>query len=144
MSPGPEPVVHVAAPADHGAVVGLLRELELDYAGRDLGCFVVAETADGIVGIAEVRDVGDAHLLSCVGVREDLQGTGLGRAVVEGALRGLRKDVWLYTLVPGFFARLGFVDAPEPPPGIPPRRIYGCEACDPSRCRAMVRRADAR
>lgn len=136
--------VRPAQPADHDDVLGLLRELELDYPLRDLARFSVAElSGEGIVGIAEVKDLGGVTLLSCVGIREDLQGTGLGRDLVRGALDGVRDDVWLYTLVPGFFAKLGFEDVPDVPPRVPPRRVYGCEGCDPATCRAMVLRSRA-
>ena len=132
-------VVRPATRADHATVSALLRDLELGWPGLDLASFVVAEVHGEVVGIAELRRFGGHLLLSSVGVREDLQGGGLGRALVEGALAGAEGDVHLYTQIPGFFAKLGF-EVVSPPPGLPPRRIYGCEGCDASRCRCMVRR----
>ena len=135
--------VRPATTADHDAVLRLLRELDLDYAERDLARFVVAESAGEVVGIAEVREFPAFCLLSCVGVREDLQGRGLGRALVLGAIAGVRKDVRLFTLVPGFFERLGVARAAQEPPGVVPRLLYRCDECRPDRCTSMVRRHDA-
>ncbi len=135
--------VRPAASRDHAAVLALLRDLELDYPARDLARFHVAERRGEVVGVAELKLSRGIGLLSCVGVREDLQGRGVGRELVARVLDGVACDVYLYTLVPGFFARLGFVDEPSPPPRLPPRAIYGCEACDPAACRCMVRRSDA-
>ena len=139
--------VRPAEPADHAVIFELLRELELDYAARDLRRFLVGEI-DGahgaeIVGIAEVRPFEGFALLSCVGIRGDLQGRGLGRDLVTAALDGVGTDVYLYTLVPGFFAKLGFAEATSTPPGLPPRWIYGCGSCEPARCHCLVRRPDA-
>jgi N-acetylglutamate synthase-like GNAT family acetyltransferase len=135
--------VRPAVQDDHAAVLALLRDLELDYPARDLARFHVAERGGEIVGVAELKASDGIGLLSCVGVREDLQGQGIGREIVARVLVGVGIDVYLYTLVPGFFAKLGFVDDPAPPQRLPPRRIHGCEACDPAACRCMVRRAHA-
>jgi N-acetylglutamate synthase-like GNAT family acetyltransferase len=148
----PPEQVHVrpATESDHTAIRALLDALELEYPARHLPSFVVAEGRfdhgpPTVFGIAELKDFGGARLLSCVGVREDLQGLGLGRVLVERALDRVTDDVWLYTLVPGFFAKLGFVYGDAPPERVPPRRLYGCDACHPERCHRMVRRGrDAR
>lgn len=137
-------VVRPAVPADHEAVLRMLRDLDLDYRERDLARFVVAETAGEVVGIAEVREFAAFCLLSCVGVREDLQGRGLGRALVQGAIAGRGKDVHLFTLIPEFFERLGFTRTETSPPGLVARLLYRCEECRPDRCSAMVRRHAAR
>jgi N-acetylglutamate synthase-like GNAT family acetyltransferase len=106
----------------------------------DLSCFWVAEDGSGIVAAAELKDFRDCSLLSCVGVRQDLQRLGIGRILVEEVVRHAHHDIYLYTLVPGFFRRAGFTDAQLIPADLPPRSIYGCEDCDARLCSCLVRR----
>ena len=136
-------LVRPASTEDHPVILDLLKELELDYPARDLARFLVGEADGKVLGIAELKEFRDFFLLSCVGVREDLQGSGLGKAFVNQVLRDVSKDVYLYTLVPGFFMKTGFVEATHLPAGLPPRLIYGCANCDPAFCRCLVRKSDA-
>jgi N-acetylglutamate synthase-like GNAT family acetyltransferase len=124
---------------DHSDIEMLMHALELSYPAMDLSCFWVAEDGDAIVAAAELKDFRDCSLLSCVGVRKDLQGLGIGRILVEEVAQHARHDVYLYTLVPGFFRKAGFSDAEWLPPDLPPRSIYGCENCDPRLCFCLVR-----
>jgi len=128
-----------AAPCDHADIETLMGVLELSYPAMDLSCFWVAEIGDEVVAAAELKDFQACSLLSCVGVREDLQGLDIGRTLVEEVVRHARHDVYLYTLVPGFFRKAGFTDAELPPPDLPPRSIYGCQNCNPRLCYCMVR-----
>ena len=136
-------LVRPAGSADHPVILDLLKQLELDYPARDLTRFFVGEADGEILAIAELKEYRDFFLLSCVGVREALQGTGLGKVFVNQVLRDVSKDVYLYTLVPGFFMKTGFVEANDVPAGLPPRLIYGCAHCDPASCRCLVRKSDA-
>jgi N-acetylglutamate synthase-like GNAT family acetyltransferase len=131
--------VRGARPADHGTILELTGALDLTYPAQDLSCFWVAELDGVIVGIAELKDFERCSLLSCVGVREDFQGRGIGRELVDHVVREARHAVYLYTLVPGFFRKAGFRAAVSLPPDLPPRSIYGCTNCDPSLCLCMMR-----
>jgi N-acetylglutamate synthase-like GNAT family acetyltransferase len=135
--------VRRARAAEWPGILALLRDLELEYPAMDPSCFYVGGSGGEVVAVAELKEGADHSLLSCVGVRESLQGSGLGRALVAEVLRDARHDVYLYTLVPGFFARCGFSPAAATPPGLPGRQLYGCVGCDPARCICMVRKRDA-
>ncbi len=128
-----------ALPSDHAEIETLMHALELSYPSMDLSCFWVAESAGGIVGAAELKNLTACSLLSCVGVRPELQGAGVGTAVVEEVVKHAHHDVYLYTRVPGFFRKVGFTDARTLPADLPPRSIYGCEGCDPRLCFCLVR-----
>ncbi len=128
-----------ARAADHVDVLELTGALDLTYPAMDLSCFWVADLDGVTVGIAELKDFESCYLLSCVGVREDLQGRGIGRELVDHVVREARHAVYLYTLIPGFFRKAGFRDAVSLPPDLPPRSIYGCSDCDPSFCLCMMR-----
>ena len=129
-----------SVPRDYAGIEALMAALELSYPAMDLRCFWVAEAGDEMVAGAELKEFQACSLLSCVGVREDLQGLDIGRALVEEVVRHARHDVYLYTLVPGFFRKTGFVEAGQLPPDLPPRSMYGCQNCNPKLCICMVRR----
>ncbi len=127
---------------DHPQILRLLSDLELAYAAMDLECFWVAARGETVLGVAELKDRGRLALLSCVGVREDLRGRGIGGLLVDTLVGAAAKDVYLYTLIPGFFRRFGFEEAAAAPAALPPRSMYGCANCDPSSCRRLVRKRD--
>ena len=84
---------------------------------RHIKEYVVAEASDGtIVGTVSLK-VYSAQLaeLAALAVRDDQQGLGLGRALVEAVLadaRGLGLDeVFALTRKPVFFLRMGFRSA---------------------------------
>ena len=129
-----------AEPRDYAGIEALMAALELPYPAMDLSCFWVAEAGEEMIAGAELKEFQGCSLLSCVGVREDLQGLDIGRTLVEEVVRHAHHDVYLYTLVPGFFRKAGFVAAEHFPPDLPPRSIYGCQNCNPALCFCMVRR----
>jgi N-acetylglutamate synthase-like GNAT family acetyltransferase len=79
-----------------------------------IGDFVVARDQDGrIVGCSALRPrPGHAAEILSVAVAPDVQGTGVGRALVQDCISragtaGVR-DLWLGTAKPGYFVRFGF------------------------------------
>jgi amino-acid N-acetyltransferase len=106
--------------SDIGALSRLLTDLKLPTAGVEEWWerFTVAESAQGIVGLAGVETYPDGALLRSVAVHPSMRGTGLGRALVERALGAARdagaKDVYLLTTTAtGYFPRLGFAEVPR-------------------------------
>ena len=135
-------LVRKARTEDQPDILQLIDLLELAYATMNLSRFWVGEWEGAIVAAAELKELGSFSLLSCVGVREDLQGRGFGRALVDRVVRESQAPVYLYTLVPGFFRKAGFRDATSLPADLPPRSMYGCTGCDPSVCLCLVRFPD--
>lgn len=138
----PQFLVREARIEDSPDLLRLLEALELAYPSMDPACFWVGEWGGEIVATAELKELGSCSLLSCVGVREGLQGRGFGRLMVDHVIRQTRQPVYLYTVVPGFFRKVGFRDAIFLPADMPPRSIYGCVGCDPSVCLCLVRFPD--
>jgi amino-acid N-acetyltransferase len=84
---------------------------------RHIKEYVVVESADGaIIGSASLKVYSqDLAELGALAVRDDYQGQGLGKALVEAVLsdaRGLGlAEVFALTRKPVFFLRLGFRSA---------------------------------
>jgi len=80
---------------------------------RHIKEYIVAEAADQIVGCGSLKVYSrELAELGALAVRDDWQGAGVGRAVVdalvaEGARLGL-KEIFALTRKPAFFLRLGF------------------------------------
>ena len=125
-------------PSDVARVERLLADagLPVPAPGDPAVEFVVVEDGAGIAACAGWETWGEQALLRSVAVREDVRRRGLGRIVVEAAVRELADrgvhDVTLVTLdAQVFFAGLGFEsiekgDVPEPIRRSPEFRIHDC------------------
>ena len=110
--------LRLASPADEGAVAALLSasELPLDGVHEALPCFVVAEDAGGIVGVAGIEAcgaTGEHALLRSVAVAPAWRSRGLGRALVtrtiaEAEARGVNALYLLTTTAEHYFPTFGF------------------------------------
>ncbi len=134
--------IRKARPEDHAAILRLVAALELNYPTMELSCFWLAESDGVLIAVAELKDFETCSLLSCVGVRKELQGRGIGRALIDRVVHEALFPVYLYSMIPGFFRKSGFLNANSLPPDLPPRSIYGCSSCDPSLCLCLMRPRD--
>jgi amino-acid N-acetyltransferase len=109
-------ILREATEKDLPAVSRLLEEAELPGEGPDKSveaAFVVAERDGQLVGAGGIEVYGAYGLLRSVVVRQEMQGRGLGGAIVSerlrwAALRGLRAVYLLTTTAPDFFEGAGF------------------------------------
>jgi N-acetylglutamate synthase-like GNAT family acetyltransferase len=129
-----------AGKEDSAQIMEILRKLDLYHPSRIPDDFWVADEGGKIVGVSCLTDYGDILFLSSVGVIEERREKGVAKAILEEILAGARKDIYLYTIIPDFFRKLGFeiVDAP---PDIPSRECLGCESCRTEECVCMRRKA---
>lgn len=115
MSPAPNLTLRSANEADARVIRDLLERSGLP--AGDLNAarpeFVVANTAERIVGIGALEHFGSAALLRSVAVEPQWRGSGIGRLIVEELERRARganiNELILLTLTAqDFFQRLGY------------------------------------
>ena len=133
--------VRKATADDENAVVEILKEVDIYYKALEFKGFWVAEENGGVLGCARLEKFPDFFYLSCVATAPSRARSGVARAILTTLLKGLKKDVYLYTIMPDLFKKFGF-RAAEPARGMPTKERYECEACHPERCVTMVRRAN--
>lgn len=113
--------VRPAEGADRAAIETLLQcsDLPLDgFAGHFPFAYVVAIFDGPIVGVAGLAPYGAAGLLRSVAVNRNVQGSGVGRALVEDRLRRARdlaldRVFLLTTTAGGYFRALEFEPTPR-------------------------------
>ena len=112
------PTLRLATSSDEAAIATLLTaaHLPLDGVHEALRCFVVAEDAGHIVGVAGVEACGvrgEYALLRSVAVDPVWRSKGLGRTLVSRAIalaeeRGAKALYLLTTTAEGYFPSFGF------------------------------------
>ena len=136
-----------ATRADLPAVEHLLRALDLPTAGvaEWVERFWIADHGGKAVGVVGLEQYGDEALLRSVAVDPSWRSAGLGRALVDAALRAARtagaKEMYLLTTTAErYFARFGFVQiARDDVPGAVQQSVEFREACPAS---AVVMRTE--
>ena len=136
-----------ATRADLPAVEHLLRALDLPTAGvaEWVERFWIADHGGKAVGVVGLEQYGDEALLRSVAVDPSWRSAGLGRALVDAALRAARtagaKEMYLLTTTAErYFARFGFVQiARNDVPGAVQQSVEFREACPAS---AVVMRTE--
>jgi N-acetylglutamate synthase-like GNAT family acetyltransferase len=131
-------VIRSAAPADSPAIIRVLDAAELRYSTETLNDFIVAEVDGLIAGVVRQEEHPDFRFLTSLGVLPAARNKGLASALVQTALKGTTKPVYLYTVIPDFFRRFGFQET-APIADLPAREIYGCDTCEPGKCAVMVK-----
>jgi len=134
-------IIRKATAEDMPYVVRIAWRLALDYPGLENDTFLVAEERGKIVGILGLKDFGEFLELVAVGVLEEYREMGIGKKLVEEALRtaGLKK-VYLLTTIPKFYESLGFEKVDEVPEALKKDPAW-CAGCDRDRCVVMLRKS---
>ena len=132
--------IRKARASDLPGIRRLAESLGLDYPGLEDDRFWVAEEGRAIAGIVALKRRADCDELVALGVEPGGRRRGLGRNLVQALLDKAPSDVYLATIIPEFFERVGFVRAPSAPAGLAKDPAW-CEGCRKDRCVIMVRTA---
>jgi len=132
--------VRKAVPQDWDEIFRIARESGLDYPGMEKDDFRVAEENGRVVGIVGLKRHPECLELCALGVDVARQGQGTGRQLVFELLTGVGEDVYLATVIPGYFERLGFERSAVVPPSMVKNPEW-CAGCRRELCTVMVRRS---
>jgi N-acetylglutamate synthase-like GNAT family acetyltransferase len=130
--------VRKARKADFQDILRLAKKYDLDYTGMEADGFFVAAEDGRILGICGLKKHPECLELCALGVEEDYRGRGWGARLVRTALGEVPGEVYLATVIPGFFLRLGFQKAKTVPPSMVKRGEW-CAGCTPELCSVLVR-----
>ena len=131
--------IHHAKKADIPAIFALLQRLDTPVPKETDSDFWVAKQNGKIVGVARLEEYKDFYFLSFVGTDPEHQRQGIARHLLEKIFKDLGKDVYLYTIIPEFFERLGF-KITLITDNLPSKENLGCEQCEPDKCVCMVKK----
>ncbi len=132
-------IIRRASNDDFPQISGLARKLGLDYQGMDKDSFWVAENRSRVVGIVGLKKHAGCYELCALGVDPAHRHKGLAQRLVKTLLQSADRDIYLATIIPGFFRGCGFDQAPEIPPSMKKSREW-CEGCPRELCTPMVRK----
>ena len=130
--------VRPARSSDLPIILEILDLADLRYRHETLNGFHLAEIDGRIAGVVRLDEHPDFVFLTSLGVRPELQQQGIATTLLKSLFKDINKPIYLYTIIPEFFARLGFIKT-DPRPDLPPKEIFGCDECFPERCRCMVK-----
>lgn len=126
---------------DLSRVRELAEGLGLDSPGMEEDAFWVAEDNGRIEGVCGLKRHPDCLELYALGVEEGERGQGIGGDLVRTLVREVKGDIYLATVIPAFFERVGFSRTSE----FPRSMVKGgewCEGCDRALCTVMMRKAE--
>jgi N-acetylglutamate synthase-like GNAT family acetyltransferase len=125
--------------ADLPEVIRLAKTCNLDYEGMEADAFLVAEEGGRILGICGLKKHPECLELCALGVGEEWRGSGYGKRLVRAALREEPGEIYLATVIPGFFAPFGFEKAASVPPSMVKKQDW-CAGCRPELCTVMMKK----
>jgi N-acetylglutamate synthase-like GNAT family acetyltransferase len=134
-------LIRKAAHPDWEQVVRLAGKCGLEYPGMETDDFWVAEQDGRVHGIVGLQRHAGCLELCALGVDPASRKRGVGRDLVFALLAGVREDVHLATVIPGYFERLGFERTAGFPPGMVKDPDW-CAGCRRDLCTVMVRRGE--
>jgi len=130
-------VIRSARPDDFPAIRALAEKLYLDSNDMQAEEFLVAEDLKKIVAIGRLIKHPDCTEIATFGVKEDFRKQGVGGKLIEELRNKAAGPVYLATIIPGYFAKLGFKKAETIPPSMVKKSDW-CEGCSRQNCTVMV------
>lgn len=126
---------------DFPQIVRLARKYGLDYAGMEEDDFWVAGEGNRVLGFCALKRHPECLELCALGVERKWRGRGWGERLARTVIRNAGGKLFLATIIPGFFAGLGFKRAEDVPPSMVKNEEW-CAGCTPELCTVMSRRGE--
>jgi N-acetylglutamate synthase-like GNAT family acetyltransferase len=128
-----------ATPSDLNGIATLAKSLGFSL-GDDIPPeeFILAIQERKIIGFCRLQTHGDKFELSFLGVEKTFRQQGIGQALVREQLKKAKGCVYLNTIIPEYFEKLGFRIITKAIPDFLAIDPLTCRDCPKERCRAMV------
>jgi N-acetylglutamate synthase-like GNAT family acetyltransferase len=95
-----------------------VQDFWLDDTNMRIEQFRVLLKGNELIAFGRVRENPDATELCTIGVVQELRGKGYGSEITNALLKEVKRDAYIVTVIPDFFAKLGFKPVSEYPPSI--------------------------
>jgi N-acetylglutamate synthase-like GNAT family acetyltransferase len=133
--------IRKAKKQDTAPIVKLIKESQL-YAPRlRYEDFIVAYRGENLIGVArwKTHKKNKIHELSNVGVKDGWRKCGIGSLIISKIMIKAKYDVYLNTVNPAFYEKLGF-EATKEAPKVMKKNGAWCKGCDRKLCTTMVKK----
>jgi len=131
--------VRTAGKADFAQIRALAASFSLDYCDMEEDDFWVAAEGKRVVGACGLKKHPDCQEICSLGVAEGFRKKGLGKRLVAALLEASAGDIYLTTIIPDYFEKLGFQRADRVPPSLLKPEEW-CSGCPRDRCRVLVKK----
>lgn len=132
-------MIRNAKKTDLPQIKSILKSVDEDITAQSWDNFRVAEKSGVVVGVVKLDEYKDYYFLSSLALKPSEQNQGIASFLMAQSLAQIKKDVYIYTIIPEFFRRFGFVETP-PLPFLPKKDQMECARCHPELCVCMVKR----
>ena len=133
--------IRKAKKQDKAHLLKLMKETGLFVPRLRLEDFFVAYRGENLVGLARLKTYKQQkiHELSNVGVKDGWRKCGIGSLIVTRVLGWAKYDLYLNTVTPEFYAKLGFTPADKMPKPLKKNGAW-CKGCEKAKCTTLVKK----
>ncbi len=110
--------------SEFGEVVKYIELLQLDNNKLNSSQFLVAKKENKVVGFGRLRSYSVCQELCSLGVIEPFRNKGAGTAISLELIKKAELPLYVVTIIPVFFSRLGFEEVEEFPSDIGVKMSY--------------------
>ena len=131
--------IRKALKKDAKKVVNLAKESRMLTPRFKPGECIIAIRGENLIGIARLRTIKKqkAHELSSVTVKDGWRNCGIGTMLITKACKVAKYDIYLTTVNPKFYSKLGFEIAKKKPKLLLKNGAW-CKRCDKNACTSMI------
>jgi N-acetylglutamate synthase-like GNAT family acetyltransferase len=133
--------IRKAKKQDKTPVMKLIKESDLFVPRMKYEDFIVAYRGENLVGVARFKTHKKSrlHELSNVGVKDGWRKCGIGSLIVSKIINKTKYDMYVNTVSPGFYEKLGFTAVSEAPKPLKKKGAW-CKGCNKKLCTTMVKK----
>jgi N-acetylglutamate synthase-like GNAT family acetyltransferase len=111
-------IIHQPSESEFEQVKKYARQFNLDDENMERSQFKVLLSDNKLAAFGRLKVHKDAIELCTLGVVEEFRGKKLGEALVRDFINQINQDLYLVTVIPTFFSKMGFKEVKEYPASI--------------------------